>query len=566
MSLGFPTVMTKRTSTSVSIAASTWRWDGVSGSVLVSSGFPLKPGQVTSTNLSKVRVYVNSVEQAVAIQALRGTWPDGSYRSIGIQFTYTLTNDTPVTSSVDIGTSSRGTSDVAWTEPTKTMVDKRAVIAPTATSHLCGTLVTLQPLNPTSADTGQAASWNAQLEALWTGQTATGQQAGTAIYDHQNGLWAYYCRTGTRSWYQNAYDWTVAVAGGEGGLHANSVYLQLIPYTVPATADHATYTNNAIFNPDLINGLNNGGPAEQYSVRMISCVSGYWMTAWRQPIRHISFMSNRAASLSFIGAPTYATARDFWLNSVGGHRYNLQWFLAMLCGYLVESTTELTSAGSVSAADFDYPTQLPWMIDALEYYTYALVDYRDGLVGKRSSAHDDMLAFGNYQDLSDFPTFWLALTATHLMLYYDHVKPDSRIPGIMQKIGDFLITQFRASASGEIGYPTTYIHHYLTSTVASVSESNRFADDVIPYTMPMFGSIFGWLYAYTANSTYLTWLDRCIEPANLTGIIMLTKYWGQWFGLTQQSFSYYRAGGSVRGISGAHPVAIITPPAHASLG
>ena len=530
------------------IAASTWRWDGNNGSVLVSSGFPLKPGQVTSSNLGKVRVYVGDVEQAVAVVALRGTFADGSYRSIGIQFNYNLTNNTPVVSSVVMGNVVRQTTDISWTEPTSTTVRNKAVIAPTDPIHLCSTMVTLMPLTPATNDAGPMPAWNTELEDAWadTG-VAAGTQSGTAIYDHVVGLFGYYCRTGTPSWYQDAWDWAIALVGDKG---SDS---HTLAYTLPSDPI-TSCTNYAIFDPESIVGNNGscGGMAEAYSTRHLTLAVSYWMTAWRQPIRASNVY---AENLLWKTTSGYTATRDYWISDTYGIRFNIssRGLFAVLAGYLVESTTSFTTPAGVSVTTFDYPTWLPWTIDALVDYTYDLVDYRDGLVGMRDTVT------GEGTNPGDFPLFQLSLVANYLMAYYDHVLNDSRIPGLLKTMADFLITQSRASASSEAGYPDSWVTPY-ESTAPPLPGSG-----LLNYYIPEFAAIFAWVYASTGDSTYLTWLDRSIASANVTGLIEQTKIWGELWGRHLQCAGYYRNGGAIRALGGA-PTTITAPPVHESLG
>jgi hypothetical protein len=266
------------------IAAATWRWDGTSGTVLVSSGFPLKPGQVTASTVSQVRVYVAGVEKAVAIHPLDGTFPDGSYRSIGIQFSHNLTHNTPVTAEVHVQAGARGTSDLTWVEPTRAVhVVKKAVIAPTAPTHLCGTF-TLAP--PAAGDTGPGAIWAARLEDAWNNEPGVkdGASAGPDLRPRQRAF-ALYCRTGTRAYYQSAYDWRplpargLATPGGNYQLLLPPVLRNGGPWPV-RTHPHGTRASERLDTSTC------GDTNEQNTMRVINMAS-VLMTAWRQP-KHTS--------------------------------------------------------------------------------------------------------------------------------------------------------------------------------------------------------------------------------------------------------------------------------------
>ena len=309
------------------IAASTWRFDGNSGTVLVSSGFPLQPGQVTSSTVDEVRVYVNDVEQAVAIHPMDGTFPDGSYRSLGIQFNYNLTHDTPVAAEVHVNTgTARGTTDIAWVEPTATIVSMRAVIAPTNPTHLCGTFVTLCPLTPATNDTGVGATWAAYAATTYNDEPGvkTGSNAGAAIYEHAQGLWNLYCRTGLRSWYEQAYEWNVCFQDGgpiTGAIVHAGRFLMTLPYTLPTATATRPIVNEAIWNPENLAGNNDTiNPAEWYSLRPLSCATAYWMTGWRQFKRHLARYANIA--FNYAANAGYVSAAEHWVHGTYGGRYN----------------------------------------------------------------------------------------------------------------------------------------------------------------------------------------------------------------------------------------------------
>ena len=125
-----------------------------------------------------------------------------------------------------------------------------------------------------------------------------GANAGSAVYDHQHGLWALYCRTGTRSYYQDAWDWCTEMQGGSlfatgsgspfvpggGDFHL------LIPYMLDPDPAKVDCYSHEVWNPENLVGINSscGAPAEQWGQRMISMASAYWMTGWRQPKRIIA--------------------------------------------------------------------------------------------------------------------------------------------------------------------------------------------------------------------------------------------------------------------------------------
>ena len=598
----------------------------------MSSGFPLKAGQVSATNLNQVRVYVAGVEQAVALYALHGKFPDGSYRSIGIQFTYTLTHNVPVAAQVKINQGTRATTDLTWIEPTKaTHVSKRAVIAPTDPVHLCDTFCTLQPLTPATNDTGVAVDWHAAATSKWAGntQTGTGGKAGTAIYMHQQGLFAEWCRTGDRTYYQWAYDWAIEMA--DTTQFPAAINLLTLSAATPDLAGHATCANNNIYNPELLIGNNSCGfgQNEQYSTRWLMMATCYWIIGWRQFKRTLNMMAQQALRHTPI---SYANQRDFWLSDTWGVRFNLgvKGIACVLAAYLTECTTGFAMSGTAAITNWDYATFLPWTLNAYQDYIWNRGDYRDGLVGLRPAIADLPIGTGEWTGVN---AFQLVLVAEYLMIYYDLVAPDPRIPVWLKTIADYQIAQSRAAvptdphySAGQGGVRWVSAYYNLPATVipapsftattngtttmtwtggpiaadergkyaqylsgpnlpdtttavmswsgtaltlnkaATGTGSGTYSITMTAWYVSMFAALQAWVYGYTGDPTYKTWAERGMFPGNLASLgVLETKQWGENWGGTRQSIFYYYAGGQVRATPGVHPTAIVNPPIHPNL-
>lgn len=93
------------------LPASLERWDGGSGSLAISNGVIFAEGDVTEEMVTdrKIQVWVDGVEQAVYTEALDGRWPDGSVKSVLVQFANTFTGTE--TAEIVLGTV-RGTTDL----------------------------------------------------------------------------------------------------------------------------------------------------------------------------------------------------------------------------------------------------------------------------------------------------------------------------------------------------------------------------------------------------------------------------------------------------------------------
>ena len=97
----------------------------------------------------------------------------------------------------------------------------------------------------------------------------------------------------------------------------------------------------------------------------------------------------------------------------------------------------------------DYETFLPWTIDALVERTFAEPDFRHDLPGWSATITDT-----DHSVDAGVANFMNIISAEHLMLYYDTVYPDPRIPGMIQRIADYTIEQSRAAtATDHILYP-----------------------------------------------------------------------------------------------------------------
>jgi hypothetical protein len=426
---------------------------------------------------------------------LDGTFPDGSYKSIGTQFIYNLTHAVPVAAEIRVNLSVRGTTDIAWVEPTSLTVQARAVIAPTDPVHLCATFVTLCPLTPAVNDTGLALAWSNMAITGWADPgVANGSNAGGAIYDHQNGLLAFYCRTGDRAWYQRWYEWAHTMNGDPlNGITPAESHPDALPailnqrgsahLLLPAVLPHDHYAppdythryadcyQQDIWNPEPINGWNTscGGPPEWFSLRHISLASAYWMSGWRQHKRISARFANQGLGWSANGTD-YATQRDHWVSFSFGTRHNFgnagMW--STLIGYLTGCTTTFdTPPGLSGPTAWNYATYLPWIIDALIETAFNLPgDYRNGTVGQRHTVIDEP---GNPD--SGISNFMISIPAEFLAMYYDCVKPDSRIPPLMQTLADYIISQSRPSVPGETLYPDKTVCAYRNVRPAAIADS-----------------------------------------------------------------------------------------------
>jgi hypothetical protein len=551
-----------------------WRFDGSAAVTRCTAGWPGKPGTFTSSNLANVRGFLDGKEVPIAVQALRGTHPDGSYRSLGVQVVG-VASVVKRAFRLEVWSTARSEGNtLTWIEPTYEVpggedatdwpaISHNAVVACTEPEYLCDSFITLMPLIPAADDPATVAAWNAKLLDQWTSNVANGiGNAGGAIYDHAHGCYAYYCRTGDLDWYEWGHKWAVQMDGAGG---VGNSPLQAFSAVMSSNVN-AVCTNNETFNPELIAGtyvLGNYDPAncvgvnEAWSMRNWSAVSGYWFSTWRAPMRYISFTANRATW----PVTSEATAGTELIS--GGTRFNFgREINSILAGYLMECTTELSTSGGNPAGNLDnYGQMLEWVIDAIENRAWTAGDattcpWLTGMLGIAPGSLNDDAVVG-------IENFQAAIPPEFLMMYYDLVKPDTRIPGMLLALGEIVEAQARATITGEPGFPTAWGTPYTDKDPVDIAAGT---EGVNGASFPMHAPLFAWLWANTGQTKWRDLCDNSIVPANITTLPLGLKYWGEMWGGTRQQVGYYRNGGTIRGTTGVHPTTIVQPTTHATLG
>lgn len=560
------------------VNAQMWRFDGGSGSVKVSAGIPLKPGALFAANMTKLIVKVSGTEQAIAVSALKGTFPDGSLRSVGVQTVQSLTDGSPVDCTIEIGGATRVTAnDIAWQEPvmgnggtgaTTAAMKNKAVIAVMDSQYLCDTFVALVPLKPEASETADT-----MATFLQTG-TGTSQTLGTYYdwaltnfpdssfgdvtrYGHGHGAHAAYIRANTnakkRTYYQQAYRLLVASCGGDeaggrcrigtaAGVSTN-VYDTSFDSTLAAAA---STSDSAIF-------------SEEYTGLFWDWATGYLLSAWSQPWR---WVCHKVCAEGQLASNTYATVRDAhmaWNPRFNATRRRLPLYLA----YVIDATMNVTGAFAPSGRDnntYHMSTQLPWTIDAYEdkqFTTANFAAYIDGVVCQDPTFSDG--AGAGY-----FPVFMLAkATVPVLIFYYQNIHNDSRIPTFITKIADFMLAQMYYN-SGADYYASTYIHKATPVVSGDIGDNDWF----LP---AMYAPVFAFAYAHTGTSSYRTAALNCARTQQLSdppgpngGFAPRVKAVGEYFDAFVQSAKFYVDGGSTRPVSGAHPTALADRPTYTS--
>jgi hypothetical protein len=112
------------------------RFDGSTGTVLVSNAIPLPPGRLNPGDASKVQLYVGGTEQSIHAEELEGRHPDGSLRSLLVQFYAPVPAATALDGEMIIG-EARRTTDIARPAAGRSL--PAAVALPTDVDYLIST-------------------------------------------------------------------------------------------------------------------------------------------------------------------------------------------------------------------------------------------------------------------------------------------------------------------------------------------------------------------------------------------------------------------------------------------
>ncbi len=558
------------------------RWDGNTGSVKVSTAWPLKPGVMFAGDMTKLLVRDDtSAEVAIGVSASRGLFPDGSLRCVHVQFTANLTNNTAKTYTVEIGGTTRTTAnDISYVETIYTSgtasiaaANHRAVMIPANSQYWCDTFIALTPLQPEASDVSdsmktyfQTANGTSSTLGEWASwidsHTTTADLGASATYEHAHGFLCAAIRANSQAkriaFYKRFYDFmydgiltTYLAVNSSADSSGGNVVARVgtgvdasLPTTVP------------------LNG--SGLTSEPRSGMAMSLACLYLATGWKQPWRHLCHLSNWTW-----GTDTYATARDYYVAADQEPRFNVSMrMMFRFAAYVVGATMQVGngSGGYGAGRDNDvalWTHDLPWSLDALVDYSFTAgysTGYATGVVGCRPDITDG----GSLPAAGRFPTFQLQIVTRALMFYYNNIDDDSRIPTLIQTLADFVVNQIQDHTTF---YTIPYCHDPSPASVTydgtehSVDGFGVVVNKNEVWYVPFFSELMGAAYAFTGTSTYKTWALRCANARELDAISPFTptvKGFGEYFGGHMQSAKFYIDGGTVRPISGAHPTSITT--------
>jgi uncharacterized protein YjdB len=182
------------------------RMDGGSGSALVSSGIPLPKGKLTASNIAHVVLLVAGVERAIHVEALAGTWPDGSIRSLLVQFPYTVSTGNPIAALLVMGPSvTRSTTDLPKTTVTGNI--PAAAALPTSPTYLVSTEVVGQTITRAASPATPAVFPNWENDFVTYGDQHWATEAGDWTYNYYDRVliwYAWWVRTGNPEYWRRA--------------------------------------------------------------------------------------------------------------------------------------------------------------------------------------------------------------------------------------------------------------------------------------------------------------------------------------------------------------------------
>ena len=182
------------------------RFDGGSGSVMVSNGIPFPRGLVTESTLNQLHMFVNGVEQPVFTRALGGRWPDGSLRAALVQFDYVIPDARTIPAYFTVG----GARTIVAPAERAAVPTPIAAALPASSAYLISTGLAGAVYDPstTRAPTTLIAQYEsdfARIAAIDWAQCGAAWGCGrTAGYDRPFILYQAWIRTANPTYWQHA--------------------------------------------------------------------------------------------------------------------------------------------------------------------------------------------------------------------------------------------------------------------------------------------------------------------------------------------------------------------------
>lgn len=549
------------------------------GSGVVSSGFPLKQGQLTDAQFAneQVKVSVGGVEKQIYCEALRGRYPDGSIRSVLIQFTHnTAATSTWEDATVEVGGATRGTVDISKTTITSTILESGRSIIPKDVSHTKDCWVTFQPIldaaEETSTHTGHLVE---QFENRFDEFRGNGVTLGTyqSTYEVPISMFARWQAHGSTAEFAGASTTKYRDVLWEG---LRRSYYTLTNGFLPSTSspwNPEPNTNN------LTRTASGDPPPEWHSQRVVSWCSAYLLTGaieyWNSVCAHASIgtwyntSQSQAATLDLF-AP---------INANYGIRFNLRHFWAIMASVTIDATkgfqnTNVGVTGRDLGGSSGAPTQLPWYLNAWITHEYDLGDHRDGFIGCYDG-NTDTLSEGGVA--GDFQNFQAALATRALLFWWLNVQATDTVAARIKTNVDIFVDSQLVPITGDGAAANNYnagarwgCPYLCTATPPNPAGNTTHT----PFLIPMWADAIAFCKAKYGDAKYATALGRVLHEANVEAdsggsIGSGGEYtWGEvtanWSGFGKiwgEAFGYCTAAPSldVDGLPSGVPATIRTP-------
>ena len=440
-------VTAPRANAAARIDAAVMRFDGASGTVMVSNGIPFPRGAVTEATLNQVHLFVNGTEQAIFTRALSGRWPDGSLRAALVQFDYNIPNAQTITAYVTVG----GVRTLTAPAERAAVPTPIAAVLPTSPAYLIGTGLAGAVYNPatTRAPTSLIAQYESDFVRLAAGdwsQCGSNWSCGrTAGYDRPFILYQEWVRTGDPTYWQHA-----------SAIAANYIDNYLVP--------------------------GNGAPAPWWSTS--ESVALHYFATGDERTRGYSYAM--ATSLMCQDRPTaqWRLGGDI-ASQLGDDRARAKVITALMDAQMIDA--QPTATGPVmTGGDAMYCRQFMTS-------TVLQTAINDILSTQHASGGFGGSLYGGGQK-----NFMVGMLLSALVRYYEQVTPDTRIPTAVQRAADYMTAnEWVASAQG---------FKYCTTAV-DADDGN----EPEPSLNNLIAPAYAWLYNRTGNAQYATMVDRLLQ-------------------------------------------------------
>jgi hypothetical protein len=186
--------------TSRRIALRLVRFDGGSGDVLVSSGVPLAPGQLTVADLSKVRLLVRGAPVSAYIVPLKGRHVDGSLRSLLVQASVAIGATESVPAELQFGLAPTVAARAA--QPTSGL--PKAMALPDAEQLVASRIVGRTVSMDSTSQANLEQMFVPYADAQWAAEGAN--WASTNYYDRVLNHLAHFARGGSSKYMRRAFE------------------------------------------------------------------------------------------------------------------------------------------------------------------------------------------------------------------------------------------------------------------------------------------------------------------------------------------------------------------------